>query len=85
MNQRKTFPHELIGTEIKVIKSTNDADIGITGRIIDETKNTLKIETVAAKRKKSITLFKKNITFITNQSLVVEGKEISRRPEERIK
>jgi ribonuclease P protein subunit POP4 len=36
--------HELIGLEAEVIDSTNIAQIGIKGKVIDETKNTLKIE-----------------------------------------
>lgn len=35
--------HELIGLEVEVVKSTNLYQIGIKGKVIDETKNTLKI------------------------------------------
>lgn len=36
--------HELIGLGVEVIGSMNLQQIGIKGRIIDETKNTLRIE-----------------------------------------
>ena len=36
--------HELIGLEVEVIKSSNSTQIGIQGKVLDETKNTLKIE-----------------------------------------
>ena len=36
--------HELIGLEIKVIRSTNPVLTGIRGRVVDETKNMLVIE-----------------------------------------
>jgi ribonuclease P protein subunit POP4 len=36
--------HELIGLEAEVIDSTNNTQIGIKGKVINETKNTLKIE-----------------------------------------
>lgn len=68
---------ELIGKRIKVIKSVNKAYIGITGTVIDETKNML---TLDDGRK----LIKENIT-IEIDGTVLDGKYIVGRPENRIK
>ena len=79
---KKTFPHELIGTEIEIIKSTNSSNLGIQGKVIDETKSLLKIEQNHTIK----SLFKKNITFkIKNTGQVIDGKSIIKRPEERLK
>jgi len=77
--------HELIGLNIKVIDSKNKSDIGIEGTIIDETKNTVIIETTDEKRK---TLFKQNIiieTKINNKKIKINGKGLLGRPQDRIK
>ncbi len=79
---KKTFPNELIGTEIEVVKSTNSTNLGIKGKVVDETKFLLKIEQDG----KVKNLLKKNITFkITNTGQVIEGKTIAKQPEERLK
>ena len=67
---------ELIGKFVEVLDSTNKANIGIRGKITDETKHTIIID------KK--TLFKKNIT-IKIQNLKINGKKLVSRPEDRIK
>ncbi len=36
--------HELIGLEVEVVDSTNPYQIGIKGKVIDETRNILKID-----------------------------------------
>jgi ribonuclease P protein subunit POP4 len=36
--------HELIGLEVEVVDSTNPYQIGIIGKVVDETRNTLKID-----------------------------------------
>ena len=79
---KKTFPHELIGMEIEVVKATNQSNLGIKGKIIDETKSSLKIEEDG----KIKILLKKNITFkIQNTGQVIDGKTIAKQPEERLK
>ena len=77
--------HELIGLSIKVVDSRNKSNIGIEGTIIDETKNTLIIETKGDKRK---TLFKNNIvieTIINNKKIQIKGSCLLGRPQDRIK
>lgn len=41
---RNVFRHELIGLNVKIAKCTHKPLEGVEGRVIDETKNTLKIE-----------------------------------------
>jgi len=68
---------ELIGKQIKVVKSVNKAYIGITGIVVDETRNMLILDDG---RK----LIKENITIEVNDT-VLDGKDIIGRPENRIK
>ena len=75
---------ELIGAMMEIIKATNKTDKGQKGKIIDETKNTITIET----KKENKKFIKKTITFkITNknQEVIIDGKTITKRSHERIK
>lgn len=76
----KSYPHELIGQVIKIIDSKNKDNLGIQGKVVDETKQTLKV----LHQGKVKTLVKKNITF-KMKGKIFKGEEISKRPEERIK
>lgn len=73
---------EFIGEEVEVVASKNKSEVGICGKIIDETKSMLKI----AVGDKVKTLFKKNITFkIKKTGQVVSGLSVAKRPEDRMK
>lgn len=75
---------EFIGETIKVIDSLNKSEIGICGEIIDETKQTFKI----LSENKVRTILKRNIVFILvleGKKYMIRGKEIIKKPEERIK
>ncbi len=67
---------ELIGKKIRA----RYAGKVFEGVIIDETKNTVKIET----NEKIVTVIKKEADFKIQEKLV-EGKKIAKRPEDRIK
>lgn len=73
---------ELIGVRIKIEDSKNKSIIGLQGKIIDETKNMLKIET--NKGKKTIIKDQVKINFI-DYNQIIDGKILKKRPEERIK
>lgn len=78
----KTYPHELIGQEIEILKSKNKDNLKLKGKIVDETKYTFKVSYQGEIK----TLMKNNITFkIKKDNLIIEGKTITKRPEERIK
>ena len=83
MAMKKTFPHELIGRIIEIIDSKNPSSIGIKGKIVDETKSTIK---VLKEDSRQVTLLKNTITFkIPETGEIIRGEEITKRPEERLK
>jgi len=76
--------YEFIGLKAEVVDSRNKANIGIKGKIVDETRNTLVIETSRGRKK----LMKENITVMVmfdNKKIKIRGKLLVGRPEERIK
>lgn len=76
--------HELIGLDIEIVQSKNPSLIGIKGKIIDETKNTLLIET----KNKNKRILKRQATFnirLKDYIVQVEGKLLLGQPEDRIK
>ncbi len=73
---------ELIGKEVRIAGAKNSHNIGIEGKIVDETRDTI----VVLCKGKEKRLMKKNVTVIFNKErLKVEGKLLTGRPEERIK
>ncbi|RLI86718.1 MAG: ribonuclease P protein subunit [Archaeoglobales archaeon] len=76
--------HEWIGLNVEVVKSPNPCEVGIEGVVVDETKNTLKIDTEKGLK----TVIKRGRTFrvrFAGKVLDVSGDLINFRPEERIK
>ena len=78
--------HELIGLKVEVRESTNPKSIGIKGRVIDETRNTFKIEKRGGKE---VTLAKEDCKFVftlpDRKRVMIEGSILVSRPEDRIK
>jgi len=77
--------HELIGLAVKIKNSTNKSQMGLQGRVIDETYNTLKIETKRGEKiiPKDTTIF--IFTLPNGIKVEVDGKLLVSRPEDRIK
>lgn len=77
--------HELISLPVKIVESTDPTQKGLSGRIIDESYNTLKIETKDDEK----TVIKENCVFVftlpDKQKVEVNGKLLVSRPEDRIK
>ena len=77
--------HELISLPVKIVKSTDPAQEKIKGIVVDETYNTLKIET----KKGEKVIPKKNTVFIFTLpnalKVQVDGSLLVSRPEDRIK
>lgn len=74
---------EFIGLHVNIVDATNPSLVGIKGRVIDETKNTFVIN-----NKKQIRLIKDQVvieTKINDKLLRIDGKQLSKRPEDRIK
>jgi ribonuclease P protein subunit POP4 len=82
---RNLVRHELISLPVKIDKSTDPAQKGLQGLVIDETYNTLRIE---AKGKEK-TIPKSNCIFIftlpDKTKVQVDGRLLVSRPEDRIK
>ena len=80
------FRHELVGLYVEIVKSNHTGFTGIKGEVVDETKNTIKVEVVDGCEKiipKNVATFR----FTLPDSAVVEidGRIIVARPEDRIK
>jgi ribonuclease P protein subunit POP4 len=77
--------HEFIGLDAKVVRSSNPQAVGIEGRVVDETRNTL---TILHNDKRSVVIKDVSIfEFVMPDGTIVEidGKVILGRPEDRIK
>lgn len=83
--------HELIGLDTKVVDSTNRSLIGIEGRIVNETKNIITIQTDAQEKKipKSCSSFIFTIPSVEGKrylplTIKVNGRLLLLQPENRI-
>ena len=76
---------EFIGIESRVTKSSNFDSVGITGKIINETRNTFTI--LQNNRKKVVIKDTSIFNFVMPDNTIIEmdGKAIIGRPEDRIK
>ncbi|HZX20649.1 MAG TPA: ribonuclease P protein component 1 [archaeon] len=76
--------HELIGLDVKVLRSTDQSRKGIMGKVVDETKNVIIIETNGIEKK--IPKNESEFEFmIGKEKAVVSGKKILYTPEQRAK
>lgn len=77
--------HELIGLKVKIVSSTDRTQKNISGTVVDESYNTLVVESKGKEKRIS----KSNCVFIftlpDKRRVEVEGKVILNRPEDRIK
>lgn len=83
--------HEIIGLDTKVADSTNKSLIGIEGRIVDETKNILTVQTDVQEKKipKSCSSFIFTIPSVEGKrylplTIKVNGRLLLLQPENRI-
>ncbi len=79
INETNINNHEMIGLLIKVIKSSDPKKTNITGKIIDETKNTFILDN------KKIIPKKECVFEFSEIKAVVDGKNIIKKPEDRIR
>ena len=76
--------HELIGLPVVISHSTDHNKKGIQGRVIDETQNTLTVETNNGEKK----IPKKEVKIMVElgkEKVMVEGMQIVAKPEDRVK
>jgi ribonuclease P protein subunit POP4 len=77
--------YEFIGTEAKVSKSKHSGYVGLSGRIIDETRNTF---TILNERKRRTVLKDSSVfhfKFSDGTIVEIDGKILVGRPEDRLK
>ena len=72
----------IVGKIIEVVDSKNNTLVGIKGVVVDETKNSFVIENQSGK--KQVRVLKNICTFKLNNQ-IVDGKDLEKRPYERIK
>jgi len=81
---RNILQHELIGLQCEVVSASNKHNIGVKGKIIDETQKTIMIRN----RESFSRIQKKNSVFrvaLDSKKIDVQGNFILARPEDRIK
>lgn len=77
--------YEFIGTEAKVSKSKHSGYIGLSGKIIDETRNTFTILNEGKRKSvlKNSSVF--HFKFSDGTIVEIDGKILAGRPEDRLK
>ena len=85
INAANLVRHELIGLDVKVVKSANPSQLGLSGRVVDETRNMLSIETPGGVRNlpKQDCIF--SFLLPSGERVRVEGKLLVARPEDRVR
>ncbi len=85
MKPENIVRHELIGLEVKVAESSNKSQTGLSGKVVDESRHTISIET-----RKGVRILPKDtcvFSFLlpSGERVRVDGKLLVARPEDRIK
>ncbi|HVP25400.1 MAG TPA: ribonuclease P protein component 1 [Methanomicrobiales archaeon] len=76
--------HELIGLPVEVVQASNPAELGIAGRIVDETKNMIAIETPRGTKRVGKAHATFRIRIPDGTVLDVSGSALVSQPEKRI-
>ena len=84
MNPKDVLRYELIGTEVEVIEAGNKSLVGVKGKVVDETRNTLHIEVEGKIKKVLKEQVKLRIKF-NSKTIECDGSLLIGRPEDRIK
>jgi ribonuclease P protein subunit POP4 len=82
--QENITKHELIGLQARIINARNSANIGIIGKIVDETNHTIVLEQANTEKR----VFKKCVELeldVAGDVLKVNGAHLDGRPWDRIK
>ena len=89
ITSKNIFYHELIGLYCEVIESSNKSFLGISGKVIDETKKTILIEKICENGieekliPKDVSIF--HFKLPNGNWVEIHGKILVSRPEDRIK
>ena len=84
ISPQNVLRHELIGLDVLVARASNPGHIGVSGRIIDETKNTLVILTGRGETRipKRFSVFR--IRLPDGTTVDIDGSSLETQPERRI-
>jgi ribonuclease P protein subunit POP4 len=84
ISPRNILRHELIGLDVLVVRASNPGHVGVSGRIIDETRNTLVIRTERGEKRipKRFSVFRFRLPDGT--TVDVDGSSLEMQPERRI-
>jgi ribonuclease P protein subunit POP4 len=84
ISSRNVLRHELIGLDVLVSGAANPAQIGLSGRIIDETRNMLVIETPQGIKRvaKMHNVFR--VALPSSELVEIDGSVLVLAPEKRI-
>jgi ribonuclease P protein subunit POP4 len=76
---------EFIGTDAKIASSSNPNCVGVSGKVIDETKNTFLLSSLGKKKMvdKEISIF--HFSLSDGTVVEIDGKLLIGRPEDRLK
>jgi len=77
--------HEFIGTKGKVVKSTHSSIVGFSGRIVDETRNTFRLQDGCERKTIAKNFATFHFSFPDGTIVEIDGKLLAGRPEDRIK
>ncbi|MBI3640235.1 MAG: ribonuclease P protein subunit [Thaumarchaeota archaeon] len=83
ITQENLLMHELIGLEAIVVKSNNEQITGISGKIVDETRSMLFLNTINGIKKIPKEIAEWKFSFDKNES-IVNGNLLTKRPQERL-
>tara|TARA_Y100000310_G_C20556192_1_gene750622 strand:- start:115 stop:414 length:300 start_codon:yes stop_codon:yes gene_type:complete len=84
ITRENILTHEIIGLPMEIVNSTDANKVGVKGMIVDETKNTIVLDTLSGEK---VLPKQETVLSITlgKETIVVDGKAIQFRPEDRTK
>ncbi|MCK8518022.1 ribonuclease P protein component 1 [Methanoculleus sp. 7T] len=84
ISPQNVLRHELIGLDVLVARASNPGHVGVSGRIVDETRNTLVIRTERGEARipKRFSIFRLRLPDGT--TVDVDGSSLEMQPERRI-
>jgi len=84
ISPRNILRHELIGLDVSVVEASNPLHCGISGMIIDETRNTLLIRTPCGNRRIQKQYSRFRIILPDGTRVIINGSALVSAPERRI-
>lgn len=81
--EENLLSHEFIGLDTTIVKSTDPTLKGLSGRIVDETRNMFVVKTANKTKMISKNICELNFN-IKEKSIDVQGRSLIKRPEDRL-